>query len=445
MTMFPARKDETQVMAARPWWRERRTISAAATVVVLLVLILFWRRCHAGAAGEGDGNVVVSVAVAKAERAPIANEIALVATLVPRREATINPKISGQIVQMPLLTNRPVHAGEVLAVLESRDLQAQRGEAAGALVEAESSAKQQNTQEQKALRDARAALDTAQRTYDRRKQLFAEGGISKKDLEAAELAVVNAEDDLRVAEEAASLHRAGPGGGNVSVQQMKVEEARSHLQSIDAQLGYAAVRAPFDGVVTEQWQKQGDFAQPGQKLVTVADTTALIAKVEVAEETASRVKVGDPVRILPDELHGQAITGTVSLVGRSADPQSRSVEVWVEVPNAAGRLRPNGVGQVVISAQQVADAIVVPSSAVTLDATNGTTGTVMVVDDKSIAHETQVTIGVRTAGRTQIVSGLNGGETVVTEGNYGLPDGTKVSIATPEAPAAAATAPGGGE
>jgi multidrug efflux pump subunit AcrA (membrane-fusion protein) len=54
----------------------------------------------------------------------------------------------------------------------------------------------------------------------------------------------------------------------------------------------------------------------------------------------------------------------------------------------------------------------------------------MVVDAKSIAHEVHVTSGIRNAGRVQITSGLKGGETVVTEGNYGLPDGTQVAIAT---------------
>jgi membrane fusion protein (multidrug efflux system) len=130
---------------------------------------------------------------------------------------------------------------------------------------------------------------------------------------------------------------------------------------------------------------------------------------------------------LPDDLQGQSVAGKVSLVGRAADPQSRSVEVWVMVPNAAGRLRANGVARVVIAAHPVSNAVIVPSPAVTLDATNANGGTVMVVDDKSIAHEVHVTVGVKSGGRTQITSGLNGGETVVIEGNYGLPDGTKVA------------------
>jgi multidrug efflux pump subunit AcrA (membrane-fusion protein) len=74
---------------------------------------------------------------------------------------------------------------------------------------------------------------------------------------------------------------------------------------------------------------------------------------------------------------------------------------------------------------------------VTLDATNGSSGMVMVVDGQSVAHEVHVTTGIRSGGKTQILSGLAGGETVVTEGNYGLPDGTKVSVADPNAKPAA--------
>ena len=151
---------------------------------------------------------------------------------------------------------------------------------------------------------------------------------------------------------------------------------------------------------------------------------------QIGEATAATLKPGDAARVLPDDLPGESVAGTIALVGRGADVQSRSVEVWVMVPNPAGRLRANGVARVTISAQTTANAVIVPSSAVTLDATTANSGTVMVVDDKSIAHEVKVTTGIRSGGRTQITSGLKGGETVVTEGNYGLPDGTKVAVPT---------------
>ena len=443
MSLFrDARSDEeprTPERVAMPrgvWWRDRRVIIVAATIVILLLVVLAWRSCHAGAAAEGEGNIVVSVQVAKAERGAISNEITAIATLAPRREATVSPKIAAPIAQMPLLTNRPVHAGDVLAVLESRDLSAQRAEAAAAVTEADAtlhstadgSVPLTNAQDTKAIRDARGALDNARKTYDRRKVLFDQGGISKKDLEASQLAVTQAEDDVRLAEASTSAHRSVTNPGDIRVAEAKAQQARGRLGNLNAQLGYAIIRAPFDGVVTQQFQYQGELANPGGKLLTIADTSNLIAKMQVGEETATRLKVGDDVRVLPDDRPGESFPGTINLVGRAADPQSHSVEVWVLVPNPGGRLRPNGVAKVVIAAQPAAGAVIVPSAAVTLDATNGNSGTVMVVDDKSVAHEVHVTIGVRSGGRMQILSGLHGGETVVTEGNYGLPDGTKVAV-----------------
>src|SRR2546423_6586777 len=101
------------------WWQTRRVRITAASVGLLAILILIWRSCRGPSSAEGEGNVVVSVQVAKADVGPIANEITTVATLSAAREATITPKISAQIARMDLLTNRTVHAGDVLAVLES--------------------------------------------------------------------------------------------------------------------------------------------------------------------------------------------------------------------------------------------------------------------------------------------------------------------------------------
>jgi len=427
------------------WPRRRRLLWIAAIVVALLIAVVSWRSCHksgaADAAAAEGANITVSVQVAKAERAPIANEISTVATLAARREATINPKIAAPIVQMPLLTNRFVHAGDIIAVLEARDLAAQRAEAAAALDEAQSSAHQTvngavpltNAQDQKSLTDARAALENARKTYERRQLLFDQGGISKKELEASKLALTNAENDLSLAEASGNLHRGVTNPGDIVVAQSKARQARDHMAALDAQLSYSVIRAPFDGTVTGQFQFQGELANPGGKLVTIADTSSLIAKMQVSEVVASHLRVGDSVKVLPDDLAGQALSGSVDLVGRGVDPQSRAVDVWVTVPNRSGRLRSNGVARVVISSQLVAGAIVVPSSAVTLDATNGSAGTLMIVDAKSVAHEVHVTIGVRSNGRMQILSGLQGGETVVTEGNFGLPDGSKVAIGQPGA------------
>ncbi len=362
----------------------------------------------------------------------------IVGTISARQEATISPKISAQIAQMGLLKNRLVHRGEVLAVLESRDLTAQQAEAAAALHEAEigitntgqGAIPLTNAQDVKAVRDAQGTVDNARKTYERRKVLYEQGGISKKDLEVSQLDLTKAEDDLRLAERSASFGTA----------QSKARQAANRLAAVTAQAGYATIRAPFDGIIGDQFLYQGDFASAGTKMLTIADSSTVIVKAPLSVDAAMRVRAGDVASIQPDSLPGVTLQGTVSLVGRAADPQSRAVELWIVLPNPDGRLRPNSAARVTVNSGSVANAIVVPTPAVTLDATNANSGTVLVVDAKSVAHEVKITIGAHSRERTQITSGLKGGETVVIEGNYGLPDGTTVQNAD-AAPKPAAAAP----
>jgi len=428
--------EERRVMVAR----RRRTIlvvSLVAVAAIIAVVLILRARKGAAADETEETSVVVSVKVAEAEKQPIAQQVSALGTVFPRDTAQVSPKISAQIKQMPLWKNRVVRAGDVIAVLESSDLQAQRNEAAGALNEARAAARsvetgtipQNNAQDQKALRDARAAADNARRVYERRLALYNAGGISKKDLEASQLDLTRAEDDLRLAEQTVALRTQALNPNDRAQAAAKVAQAEQHLGSLDAQLSYATVRAPISGIVTDQALYEGSFAAAGTTLVTIADTTQVIIKAPFSDTVAAQLKTGDAATVAPTDVPGESMTGQATLISRSVDPANRTVEVWVTLENGAGRLRVNGAAQVTVNANAKQSAVVVPASAVTLDATNADEGTVMVVDDSSVAHETKVTVGIRTADKMEITSGLEAGETVVTEGNYSLPDGTKVEVA----------------
>ena len=425
--------DERQRQIER---RRRLIIVSVLALLVVLISVLIWRIRRTTETPTEEEAVVVSVRVSKAEKQPIAAQVSALGTIFPRDQALVSAKISAQIKQMALLKNRVVRAGDVIAVLESRDLQAQRDEAVAALNEARASARsvesgtipQNNAQDQKALRDARAAVTNARATYERRLVLYQRGGISKKDLEASQLDLTKAENDLRLAEENVALRTRSLNPNDRAQAQAKVNQAAQHVSALDAQLSYATVRAPITGVITDQALYAGSFVSSGTTLVTIADISQVIVKAPFADTVAAQLKIGDSATVRPTDLSGEQMTGQVTLISRAVDPTNRAVEVWVTLGNEAGRLRAGGAAQVTVSTNARADAIVVPVSAVTLEATNAEEGTVMVVDEKGIAHETRVKVGVRSGDKIEITSGLEGGETVVVEGNYALPDETKVEV-----------------
>jgi RND family efflux transporter MFP subunit len=357
-----------------------------------------------------------------------------VGTIWPREKADVGAKISAQIRKMALLKNKVVRAGEVIAILESRDLQAQRAEAVAALNEARANERsivtgtipKTNAEDQRALMDSRAKVNTARATYERRRMLFEKGGISKKDLEASQLELTTAEDELGLQEQTIALRARSLNPNDRALAAARTAQAQQRVATLDAQLSYATIRSPITGIVTDQFQYEGEFASSGGKLVTIADTSTVIVKAPFADTAASQLKPGDPATVLPTDSSGEEMKGQVTLLSRSSDPTNRTVEVWVTLGNDDGKLRANGAAEVTIAANSKTDAIVVPASAITLEASNADEGTVMIVDAENVAHETKVKVGIRTPDKVEIVEGLQGGETVVIEGNYALPDGTKV-------------------
>jgi multidrug efflux pump subunit AcrA (membrane-fusion protein) len=423
--------------------RDRRYLiigTSAVLLVLLLIVLAVWKWRKSAAGEEAAAPPVVSVRVAKAEKQTIAAPISAVGTIFPREQATVAAKVSAQIKQMALLKNKLVKAGEIIALLESRDLVAQRNEAVAALNQERANERsvttgtipQTNAQDQKALRDAQAKVRTTRATYERRLALFEKGGISKKDLEASQFDLTTAENELRLAEQTVTLRTRSLNPNDIALAAAKVAQAQQHLATLDAQLSYSVIRAPITGIVTDQFQYEGEFAAAGGKLVNIADISQVIVKAPFSDTVAAQLKVGDPATVLPTDTTAEELKGQISLLSRSSDPTNRTVEVWVALANGEGRLRANGAAQITIAAQAKNDAVVVPASAVTLEASNANEGAVMVVDDKSIARETKVTIGIRTSEKMEITDGLKGGETVVIEGNFSLADGTKVEIAKEE-------------
>ncbi|MEZ5425773.1 MAG: efflux RND transporter periplasmic adaptor subunit [Pyrinomonadaceae bacterium] len=419
---------------------KRQLILIGVIFAILVPAIgLWWFWSNSSPAEEQATNevpIVVSVRAARVERRTIAGENSAVGSIAPVRQAVVSSNASGQIKGLRILQNEFVRRGELLATIDTRDLRAQKKEAEAVLREArlnlqtlrKSTIPQTEIQTERDLRDARAAVDNARNLFERRTDLYDKGGIALKDVEASRLALTQAEDNLKFLQKSKDLRDDTSNSLDLQTAEARVSQAERRINSLETQINLAEIRAPISGFVIEQTQFDGEYAAPGGKILTIADTGEVIVKTQFPDTVIPKLKIGDAVAVFPADLAGERMSGKVWLISRSTDQQNRATEVWVNLGNEAGRLRVGGAAKVIVSENEQIDALIVPNSAVTLDSANADTGIVMVIGTDGIARETKVVIGVKTSEYMQIVSGLNGDETVVTEGNYSLPDGTKVEV-----------------
>jgi multidrug efflux pump subunit AcrA (membrane-fusion protein) len=400
--------------------------------VSCLCALLAASGCHKGE--EAETEAVVAVKVVKVERKDVVDSVTAVGTVNAVAVTTLSPKVSAPIVEMGILKNHFVVAGEEIARLESRDLAAAAREADDAVREAEATLRQtaagtnpeSTAQKQKALSEAEATVRNAEALVRRRETLFAKGGIPKKELEDAQLQLAVARGELDLARRELQLATATLNPTSARIAETRLQQARDRAANAHAQLDYAVIRSPISGVITDQFHQRGDFVAAGDKLVTVADVRQIVVKAQFPDSIVADVHNGANVQLAPSTGEEAPMFGTVTLVSRAADPASRTVEVWVSAVNEDNRLRPGEFTKVTIVTEEATDAITVPPAAVTLDEPDGDKGKVMVVDETSVAHEVEVTVGVKGEDAWEITEGLGGDETVIVEGNYALPDGTKV-------------------
>lgn len=416
----------------------RWLLALGGLLIVLVGAYLGWRYFFGPSDSDepAPAKPVVRVQTAKAEFKPISRDFTAVGTITSARQAVVSANSAGQVTGLGILRNAFVRQGQLLATIDTRDLRAREKEAEAMLNEAtlnaeslkSSSIPQASIQADKDLRDARASVDNARNLFQRRKDLYEKGGISLKDLEASQLALTQAEANLKFVERSRDLRTDTSNTLDLRSAEARIAQAERRIKTLQAQISLAEVRAPISGIVIDQTLFDGEYANPGQNILTIADTTEVIVKAGFPDTVLSGIKQGDPVTVQPKDLPGENMVGKVSLISRSTDPSNRTSEIWVRLANGSGRLRIGGAADVVISGDLKADALVVPASAVVLDAPDSNAGIVMVVDKQMVAHERKVTVGIKSGDIMQIVSGLKAGETVVTDGNYALPDGTKVVV-----------------
>jgi HlyD family secretion protein len=278
------------------------------------------------------------------------------------------------------------------------------------------------------LAQAKANLDLSQSIVTARTQLFTEGAIPGRDLDTAKATLVQSQAAYDVAKQHLdSLQNVSNKAALVNAQG-NLESAKGKYLGAEAQLSYTEIRSPISGVVTDRSLFAGETAAAGAALITVMDTSALIAKLHVAQMQAQQFKVGAPARLTVPGI-ADPVPAKVSLVSPALDPGSTTVEVWLRVENPKGMLKAGTPVHATIQGQTISNAITVPTEAIQA-AADGSSKFVMVIGADSAAHKKPVIIGIQNKDDAQILSGVTASEMVISTGAYGLDEGTKVKIGT---------------
>lgn len=403
----------------------------AKRVAVILLCAVFLQACKK--TGTADTAAIVTVQAEHPEVGEISERIVTDATLSPVAQAAISPKITAPVREFYVQRGSKVKAGQLLAVLENRDLSAQaldnKGQYAAAQASFDMQTKAQVPEDyRKAELDvaqAKSQLELQTQIVAARKRLLAEGAIPGRDYDTAAAALVQAQaayavahnhlDSLKAVSRAASLEQA----------EGQLSSAKGKYLASEAQVSYSEVRSPITGVVTDRPLFPGETASSGSPLITVMDTSSLLAKVHLSQTVAQRLKVGDTASIAIPGSDAPA-PAKVFLISPALDPGSTTLEVWIRLDNRQGKYKAGTPAAISIKGTTVAKAVKIPMSSV-LTAADGTKS-VMLVGPDGAAHKQIVQLGITDGEDVQVIQGLGGSETVITTGAYGLDDGTKVKI-----------------
>jgi HlyD family secretion protein len=182
----------------------------------------------------------------------------------------------------------------------------------------------------------------------------------------------------------------------------------------------------MSGVVADRPVNVGEMASSGSALVSIVDLSRVVARASIPVQQSAALKLGDPATI---SGAGVELTGKVTVVSPAVDPNTTTIQVWVEAPNPGERLKLGSTVQISVDAGAIPNAIIVPVSALLASDEGGEK--VMIAGSDGLAHERPVKTGVRSGDEVQILSGVKEGEQVITQGGLGLDDKAKIQIAKP--------------
>ena len=323
----------------------------------------------------------------------------------------IGSQITGVVASVPVSEGQAVKAGDTLILLDDREARAAVVQAEGALAQSEARLRQMREltvpSAEEALRQAMATLVNAQKTYDRALALAAAGSGTKAALDEAIKSLDIARAQVRNGELQVFTNR--PGGSDYVMAETQLNQARASLATAQSRLSYTVITAPRDGILISRDVERGNVVQPSNVLMKLSPAGDTELVVQIDEKNLGLIAIGQKALASADAFPKDTFAAEVIYINPGIDLQRASVEVKLRVPEPPAYLRQDMTVSVDIEVAKRPDALIVPAASL-----RGMVSGKPWVMKVNNGHATRqpVKVGLVSAGKAEILDGLNAGELV---------------------------------
>jgi len=442
--------DSSPPETTRPKRRMTRILGFAALVLLLLILGIvprLERRDAAVAQARSVEDEVPIVSTSQVKAAPPSSELLLPGNTQAVTVAAIYARASGYVSKRLVDIGSKVKAGQLLAVIESPEVDQELAQAKANAQQARAAVEQAKAtlqQSEAGLNQAKANLEQAHAnqeisrlSYTRWDRLVTRGVVSKQaaderrtDFSAKQAEVAASEANIHTAEANIVAQQA-----NIGAAQAALAAQLANVQRLEELRAFERVVAPFDGVITERKVERGDLITAGsggdRNLFSIAQPQTLRIQVNVPQAFSVDLQPGQTAQVIVAERPGEHFEGKVVRTANSLNAASRTQLTEVQLANKDGRLLPGMYSQVKFNVPATRAVVIVPADTLVVNS-QGTRA--IVVSSQRTIHYVPIQIGRDFGTSVEVLDGLKAGETVVSNPADTLSEGQKVQMQASASP-----------
>lgn len=350
------------------------------------------------AGGGAAGRAPMPVEFAPVKRSKVSERVTIVGNLIGAATVEAVPKVNGRLQSVFVRLGDGVRRGQAIAKVEDREIQEQVRQSEAAYKVAEATIRQREAD----LRLAKTNLDRNQSLLER------------------QLLPRQTYDDTEARHQAAVAQ--------LDLARAQFDQAKARLDELRINLSNTVISSPVDGFVGKRYLDPGAAVSPNAPVASIVDIRTVRMVAALVEKDSKRIRAGMPAQVEVDAFPGERFMGRVSRVAPVFDPQTRTAEMEVEVPNPGFRLKPGMYARVELTVAERPDALTVPRNAVV--ALDGRDGVFTAEGAPSLSAKfNPVELGIRENDSVEVTAGISEGARVITTGAGALKNGDRVVAA----------------